>query len=431
MNAPDSTCPPTLLTRRRFLGTGALALAGGVFFPHIARSNPLGANERIRIGIIGCGGISGGHRGFAGTRKDLLLAAVCDVRPEARERALVEARKNNPDCQGYVDYGDLVARDDIDAVMVLTPDHWHAAMAIDAMRAGKDIYVEKPMALTMHESAAMVAAAARYGRVVQVGSQQRSSPEFRRAAEIVRNGWIGRVREVHCRLGEFPPEKLLPEEPVPEGFDYDRWLGPAPFQPFNRERVKGNFGGGWRIFWDYGSRKNGDWGAHHFDIVQWALGCDDSGPVLYVPKGHDGAPQQYHQYADGTRVIRDAPDEQWMIRFVGDEGEVGVTRMQAPGGGLMTKPTSLAGRLPGPSEVRLEVSRQHNENWIECIRTRRRTICPASVGHRTFTICALSGVAERLGRPLRWDPAAETILDDPAAARFADYPRRAGYPLPS
>jgi len=431
MKKASSASPPTLVTRRRFLGTGALALAGGMFFPHVARSNPLGANERIRIGVIGCGLISKPHRGFAGTRKDLLLSAVCDVSRQKREEALVAARQDNPDCRAYADYGDVVSRDDIDAVMVLTPDHWHAAMAIDAMREGKDVLVEKPMALTVTESMAVVAAAGRYGRVVQVGSQQRSAAEFRRAAEIVRNGWIGRIREVHCRLGEFPPESLLPEQPVPEGFDYERWLGPAPFRPYNRARVEGHFGRGWRIFWDYGSRKNGDWGAHHFDIVQWALGMDDSGPVLFMPKGYEGEPQQYHEYASGIRVRRDPPGNPWMIRFVGEEGEVGVTRVGSPNGGLVTKPSSLAGRLPGPSEVRLEVSRDHSENWIECIRTRRQPICPPSVGHRSFTICALSSVAERLGRPLRWDPETQVIVDDPAAARFADYTRRAGYPLPS
>src|SRR5690606_25686647 len=176
---------------------------------------------------------------------------------------------------------------------------WHAAIAIAAMRAGKDVYVEKPMTLTIAEGKAMVEAQRRYGSIVQVGSQQRSEAAFRKAAEMVRSGWIGEVKEVHTRLGTFPPPTLGPEEPIPEGFNYDKWLGPAPYEPYTANRVLGDYNGGWRCYWEYGSRKNGDWGAHHFDIAQWALGRDHTGPTLFVPKGYEGEEYQYHQYADG------------------------------------------------------------------------------------------------------------------------------------
>lgn len=413
------------LSRRQFLRTGLGAAA--VFFPWVARGNPLGANERIRTGVIGCGGISRGHIALA-SHPWVELRAVCDVKSDVLADGLAYARTFSPECQGCADYGEILARGDIDAVFVCTPDHWHAAIAIDAMRSGKDVYLEKPMTLTLREAQAVVEAEKRYGRIVQVGTQQRSDRAFRRAAEIVRNGWIGKVREVHCGLGEFAPESLLPAEPVPPTIDYDRWLGPAPWQPYNPQRVLGNYGGGWRIFWDYGSRKNGDWGAHHFDIVQWALGMDESGPVLFVPKGYDGAPAQRHEYADGTRVLRDTPGTKgFMIRFVGEEGEVRVSR----GDILETTPASLAGRVPQSGDIRLYESGEHRLNWLECIRTRRPTICPATVGQRTFDICGLSGIAQRLGRPIRWNPSLRQIVDDPAAVRFADYPRREGYPLPS
>ena len=186
-------------------------------------------------------------------------------------------------------FEEVLAHPDIDAVCVTTPDHWHAAIAMAAMKAGKDVYVEKPMTLTIEEGKALAAAEKKYGRILQVGSQQRSSVHFRIAANLVRNGMIGEIKEIYCQLGEFPqppePESIVP---VPEGFDYDRWLGPTPFFEYSENRVKGNYGGGWRCYWEYGSRKFGDWGAHHFDIVQWALDRDDTGPVEFIPKGSRG-----------------------------------------------------------------------------------------------------------------------------------------------
>lgn len=243
---------------------------------------------------------------------------------------------------------------------------------------------------------------------------------------IVRNGWIGGIREIQVDLGgDFPPEKLLPAEPVPADIDYDRWLGPAPAQPYNASRVRG-----WRMFWDYGWRRYSDWGAHHFDIVQWALGMDGGGPVHFVPKGFDGAPQPYYQYPDGLKVTMaigepGSPAGKFMIRFVGTEGEVGVSREL-----LESTPPTLAAKTPSSREFRADESNSHRDNWLDSIISRRPTLCPASVGARTFDICALAGLAQRLGRPVRWNPAKREIVDDPQAARFAEYPRRAGYPLP-
>lgn len=407
---------------------GILSCAAAPLFlsPRVlGRPGQVGPNSRIQIGMVGMGLISGGHRGFAATHPETRLVALCDVDAGALQRAVAEAAKQGAECAALRDSAELCARPDVDAVFVTTPDHWHAAIAIDAMRHGKDVYVEKPMTLTVVEGRALCRAARRYGRVVQVGSQQRSNHSFRRAAELVRNGAIGKVHTVVCRLGEFPPVGIFPEQPVPEGFDYDRWLGPAPWEPYHGERVKGNYGGGWRRFWDYGSRKNGDWGAHHFDIVQWALGMDESGPVEFVPAGFDGA-HQWHRYADGTKVIRDGDSKGAMIRFMGEEGEILVGRDDK----FETTPAGLKHSLAKAGEVMLEVSTDHRLNWIQAIRSRRLPICHPEVGHRTGTICQLSGVAERLGRPVRWDPAAEKVVDDPTAARMTDRPRRAGYELP-
>jgi predicted dehydrogenase len=336
-------------------------------------------------------------------------------------------KKRGGDCKATPYHEDIVNDPSVDAVVVCTPDHWHAAISIAAMRAGQDVYVEKPMTLTIEEGKAMVTACERYGRILQVGSMQRSNSAFRKAAELVRNGYIGKVKEVLVGLGGFPQPELRAEEPIPEGFDYDRWLGPAPYEPYSFNRVEGNYGGGWRCYWEYGSRKNGDWGAHHYDIVQWALGRDDSGPVAFYPKGHEGAKYHSYEYGDGVQVIRDHGDrKRHAIRFVGTEGEVMVDR----GGRIATTPSDLSGRPLKPSDIHLYVSRNQQENWVECIKSRAKPICDVNIGHRTATICQLAGIAERLKRPIKWDPVAEQIVGDEYARRWQDRPRRAGYELP-
>lgn len=423
--------------RRSFLKSAATAGAG-VAFPVIVPSSVFGASPpstRIHVALIGIGNIMRGHlRGMCG-RPDVQVLAVCDCHRDRRMEGKNEVDKayaqNAPSgtyrgCDAVHEFERIVDRADIDAVIIGTPDQWHAPIACAAIRAGKDVYVEKPMILTQREGRVMSDLARTRGAVVQVGSQQRSNGAFRRACEIVRNGWIGRVHTVYARLGQFPPAEEFPEQLVPDGFDYDRWLGPTPWLPYHEERVRGTYGGGWRRFWEYGSRKNGDWGAHHFDIIQWALGMDDSGPVEFIPKGFEGAEHQTHVYADKTRVLRDHPTRNGqMIQFIGDKGEVCVSR----GDKLETVPETLKDRPLMPGDTRLYESSNHHEDWLACIRSRRNPICHAEIGHRTGTICCLSGIAERLGRPIRWDPAKEEIIGDPAASRWLDRPRRAPYVL--
>ena len=424
--------------RRGFL-KGMTAAGAALAAPFIVPASVFGQaapSNRINMGLIGHGMMMGGHRGhMLGQRNVVQVLAVCDVdrgrREGARqavESAYAEATQSGTykGCDAYNEYERIVERDDIDAVVVVTPDHWHAPISIAAMRTGKHVYCEKPMTLTIKEGRMMVEVARQNGAIFQVGSQQRSERAFRKASEIVRNGWIGKVHTIYTQLGRFAPPISLPEQPIPEGFDYDRWLGPTPWYPYNAERVKGDYGGGWRRFWEYGSRKNGDWGAHHFDIIQWALGMDDSGPVEFIPRGYQGNEFQTHIYADGTRVLRDHPTRNGqMIQFIGTDGEVLVSR----GDRLETTPEGLAARPLGPSDIRLYESNNHQNNWLDCIRTGRRPICDANIGHRTATICHLSGIAERLERPIKWNPETEQIVGDDEAARWTDRPRRAPYVL--
>jgi predicted dehydrogenase len=422
-------------TRRKFLKS-SLGAAGAVFAgQQIVRSETLGnatktaANSRIGMGFIGMGLISDGHlRSFPGMM-DVQPIAVCDLRDWQVKKALETLKeKGYEGVLGTSRFEEVLANPDVDAVCVTTPDHWHAAIALAAMKAGKDVYVEKPMTLTIEEGKALAAAEKKYGRIVQVGSQQRSSIYFRVAANLVRNGMIGDIKEIYCRLGDFP---LPPEKetivPVPEGFNYDRWLGPTPFFEHSENRVKGDYGGGWRSYWEYGSRKFGDWGAHHFDIVQWALDRDNTGPVEFIPKGFEGAEHHHYRYADGITVWRDkTPDNGHMIRFIGTKGEVLVSRDK-----VESSPAELVRHKFGPNDIQVYESKDHRVNFIESILSRKPTICPASVGHRTGTICQLSGIAQRLVRPLKWDPQAEQIVGNPEAAAMQDRPRRKGYEMPA
>tara|TARA_B100001093_G_scaffold454117_1_gene463233 strand:+ start:521 stop:1804 length:1284 start_codon:yes stop_codon:yes gene_type:complete len=422
------------LTRRSAIKKSIKAAAVAVSVPTFLPSSVLGLggktgpNSRIAIGLIGHGKIMKDHRQYHLGRDSVEVVALCDVDQRKLDLALAEVKeKTGKTCPTYEYYEELCDRSDIDGVVVGTPDHWHAQISIEAMKNGKDVYVEKPMTLTIEEGKVMRETLHRYGSVLQVGSQQRSNSSFRKAAELVLNGYIGKVRTVLARLGKFPAPSRYPEQPIPTGFNYDRWLGPAPWEPYNIERVKGDYGGGWRSFWDYGSRKNGDWGAHHYDIIQWALGRDDSGPVEFVPKGHEGVENQYYVYDDGVKVIRGYVGRRQgaQIHFVGEEGEVMVSR----GDEFETKSPSLKNVVLKSSDIRLYESSDHRADWLNAIRTRKQPICNVNIGHRSATICQLSGISERLGRPIHWDPVSEQIVGDTSAAKWMSRPRRAPYGL--
>jgi predicted dehydrogenase len=416
-------------SRRDFLKAASLASAS-LAFPQVMRGQSgRSPNDRLNVALIGNGLICGSHFGALTGRDDCRIVAVCDVNlvkaRKMRDRAEKHyAALNQP---GGVDvyqyHEEVLARPDVDAVFVTTPDHWHAAIANAAMIAGKDVYCEKPLTLTVPEGRVLVNTARRHGRILQTGTQQRSNGAFRKAAEIVRNGLIGDIKHIRTRLGTFPAAQPLPEEPLPDEFDYDRWLGPTPWRPYNAKRVLGDYGGGWRCYMEYGGRKNGDWGAHHFDIIQWALGMDNSGPVEFIPKGFQGTPYQTHVYANGIRVERVDEGLKAMIEFTGTKGTVWVSRDDY----LETDPPSLAARPLRAEDVHLYVSDNHHSDFFSCIRTRQRPIADVEIGHRSASVGHLSNIAQKVARPVRWDPLKEEIVGDPVAAALLDRSRRAPY----
>lgn len=431
---PSSPAP---LTRRTAIKRGLAGILATATAPLFLPSRLFGKSapsNRITVGFVGSGLIATSHVERLLRRDDCQVIAVCDVwrRKAEKLRRRVEEGYAEANATGshrgvaiYATHEELVAREDLDVVFTTTPDHWHAAVSIAAMLAGKDVYCEKPLTLTVREGRTLVEVARRTGRVLQTGTQQRSEAAFRRAATIVRNGWIGEIRLIRTRLGRFPPAPELAEEPVPEDLDYDRWLGPTPWRPFNHQRILGDYGGGWRVFLEYGARKNGDWGAHHFDIIQWALGRDHSGPVEFTPAGFEGSPYQEHRYANGVTVRRVDGSQPAMIDFFGSEGTVGVGR----DGYLVCDPVALATRPLRADEEHLYESDNHHSDFFHCVRTRQRPIADVEIGHRSATVGHLCGIARQLRRPVRWDPEREEIKDDPIAAALLDRPRRAPYAL--
>jgi len=420
---------PGRISRRRFLKSAA-ALAAAPYALSGRALGRLAPSERITLGVIGLGNMGVIHLpGLLGNR-ELQVVAVCDVdrrKREAAKRAVEEHYgADRPagwrGCDAYNEYERVLERPDIDAVLTAVPDHWHAIIAVAACRAGKDIYSEKPLSLTIREADAMLAAARRYGRVFQTGSQQRSDANFRFACELVRSGRIGKIQTVHVGVGGPSQEKYLPEEPIPEGFDWDRWQGPTPLYPYNGERCSGSFGGGWRFIRNYSGGMMTDWGAHHFDIAQWGLGMDGSGPVEIIPPNRAESKTLTYRYANGVTMYHGGANG---VLFTGTDGKVEVNR-----GYLRTWPEGLAREPLAPHEVHLYESRGHVQDWIDCIRTRRRPIADVAIGASSVTVCHLGNIAWWLGRTLRWDPNKRELLGDAAAGRWLDRPKRAPYFMP-
>jgi len=415
-----------VITRRRFLRrVGAVA-------PTIIVATALGADgrpapsDRIVMGAIGVGAQGGWKaRGFA-HYSQVQMVAVCDVDKARRDRVkgAIDSRYGNSACAAYNDYREITGRDDIDAVLVGTPDHWHVLTALAAVRAGKDAYVEKPLSLTIRQGRALADAARRYGRVVQTGSQQRSAANFRQACELVRNGRIGKLHTV--RVG-IPGNSrrcgpIWQPAPVPEGFDYDRWLGPAPWAPYTRQRCHYSF----RFLLDYSGGQVTNWGAHHIDIAQWGIGADNGGPVEVVGDGEFPTSGLFTTaskvnftctYADGVRLICASGGSG--TRFEGSGGSISVTR-----GRLRVTPESVLREPIAPGEIHLARSNNHMRNFLECVRTRGTCVADAEIGHRSATVCHLGNIAMRLKRKLRWDPAAERFIGDEEANRMIGRPLR-------
>ncbi len=408
------------MNRRKFLSSLTCAAVSTFAAPSIVRAGAIAsaqgpsASDRVSIGFIGVGGMGSGHLGGYARNPKYPAVAICDVDASRREEA---ARGVGPECGKHNDYRELLDRKDVDAVVIAVPDHWHALAAVHACEAGKDVYCEKPLSLTIAQARAMANAARRYGRVFQTGSQQRSSGEFLKACELVRSGRIGKVHTVLVNVWGTSRPCTLPAEETPAGMDWDRWIGPAPWRPFS----KGLHPFNWRGYRDFSGGMMTDWGAHHLDIAQWGLGMDGSGPVEILPPG--GKNHVTYRYQSGV-IVRCGELGVNGVQFAGDGGKITVNR-----GYFHAEPEDAAAEPLGPGEVRLYHSPGHHEDWRQCIWSRERPIADVEIGARSVTVCHLGNIAIWLGRKLRWDPLKEEIVGDAEAARWLDRPMRAPYHL--
>ncbi len=375
------------------------------------------------IALVGCGGMGRGDARNAS--RFGRVVALCDV----DEKQLAGAAKLFPNAVTLSDFRKVMERKDVDVVICATVDHWHVLVSMAAMRAGKDVYCEKPLTLTVDEGKRLVAVQKKTGRVLQTGSQQRSDKNFRLACELVRNGRIGKIKEVDVWLPSGRREGPFKKAEVPAGFNWDMWMGPTPKIDYVPERTHVTF----RYWWEYSGGTMTDWGAHHNDIALWALGHERSGPVKVsgkslkemIPDGFTASSEYAveYTYADGVihrcrstpanawnGAVLDAKGQQHGIKFVGADGWIWVTRgkIEASDPDLLKQP------LPA-SAVRLYESNDHMGNFFDCVKSRKAPICEAEIGHRSASVCHIGVLSMRLGRELKWDPKQEQFVDDKEA----------------
>lgn len=417
------------INRRDFVGKAATAVAGFMIVPRFVLggkrpdgSKYLAPSDVISLGFIGTGKQGKGLiNSFLGTN-EAKIVAISEVYKAKAQLALdrIKAHYEKTPQSGtysdvpiHTDFRELLARKDIDAVVIATPDHWHAAMAVRAAEAGKDIYCEKPLALTVKEGRAMVNAARKYNRVFQTGSMQRSWPEFRQTAELIRNGYIGDIKSIKVNVGPPPTPYDLPAEPIPDGLDWSKWLGPNAPVAFNSELApptsKDVFPN-WRNYREFGGGMVTDWGAHMFDIVQWSLDMDNSGPVEVIAPDGKEHPFLTYKYDNGIVMTHEKWDWSNAILFTGTEGELRVQRRK-----LETTPASLATKIIGESEKHVYHSDNHYKDFFDAMRKRSKPICDVEVGHRTASVCNIGNIAYRLKRPLQWNPKKEQFKNDDEA----------------
>jgi predicted dehydrogenase len=419
-------------SRRDFLKVASAAFAAPAFFPRsiLAGTAP---GDRIGLGFIGVGKMNRHHVDRFLGMKEFQILAVCDVDKTRREHAKsgVDSAYSKDGaykgCAVYVDFRELLARKDIDAVVIATPDHWHTIPVVEACKAKKDIYCEKPLTLTIAEAKLCIDAVRKHGVVFQTGSQQRSDQEFRLACELVRSGRVGKLKAIQVAVGGPSKWCDLGEEPVEPGLDWNFWLGPAPVRPYNSilspRGVCKDFPA-WRNYREYSGGGMTDWGAHHFDIAQWGMGRDESGPVEIIPPDDPKAMSGVrYVYEDGVEVIHGGPRG---IRFIGSDGEISVDR-----GWSVSKPESILKEPLGEKDVHLYRSPGHAVDWLECIRSRKRPICDVEIGARSATVCHLGNLAYWERKKLRWDPKAWKFVGDEAANQWLDRPRRDPWQLPT
>ena len=454
--------PATSVTRRQFVRTAAGA-AALITAPLIVPSRFFGADapsNRIRVGHIGCGRIASGHD-MPGVFKSGLaeVVAVCDLDSKrvAAGRALVEkfhrdAGKPVPEIVTYGNYHELLARKDIDAVTISLPDHQHAEVALAAIRAGKDIYLQKPFTMTHAESVVLRDAVAKSRCVLQVGSQQRSwgpHEQFRKACEFVRSGRVGRIKAVEIGLPIDPTKPDDPAQPVPANLNYDMWLGPTPEAYYTEQRVHSQTDVASRPGWlrneNYCLGMITGWGAHHFDVAHWGMDQEHGGPSKIEGRGefptnsiwNVHGKYDVHLTYPGDVQLRVSDELQNGIKFIGDDGWIFVARDEAA---TASDPKSnTPGKLhwlaasdpklldPEGVKVKFSASLSHHKNWLECVKSRATPLSPASMAHYSNTACILSWIAMKTGRPLSWDTKAGHFVNDAAANALLSRPERAGY----
>ena len=432
------------IKRRDFIKKSSGAVLGTLVFPQIvpssvfAKPGQVAPSDRITLGCIGVGGQGMSNmRGFL-TKNEVQVLAVCDVDRNHRDEAkrVVDENYQNQNCKTYNDFREVLARKDIDAIMTAPPDHWHGIICTSIAKAGKDVYAEKPLAFNISEGRAIVDAVQKSGIVWQTGSWQRSERDFRIACELVRNGRIGNVHTVRIGLphgNRIWEAGTQPVEP-PEGFDYDMWLGPAPWRPYSPSRCHWNF----RWISDYSQGQLTDWAGHHCDIAHWGMNTETSAPVTVegkaiYPPAKDGifdTAESYYfecEYKEGFRMI--VADEKQQpkgmgVHFIGDDGWIHVHR-----GGLDAQQKSILTSVIRPDEIHLYESKDHIQNFLDCIRTRKKTITPVEVAHHSIMVGHLGDISMKLGRKIYWDLKSERFVNDPEADRYLTRPMRSPWHL--
>ena len=367
------------------------------------------------------------------------IIAACDVdeTKTARFKTEIEKKYAEKDASSgteiklYKDFRDLISREDIDGVMVATPDHWHAIIAIMAMKEGKDIYCEKPLAHTIKEGQMMVKAARKHERVFQTGSMQRSRRNFRHACELVRNGYIGEIEKVVVSIGS-PAVSVpcdLPHMPTPATLDWNTWIGPAQIRSYHSDLapvVPETFWGKWRYYQEFGGGMLTDWGAHMFDIVQWGLGMDHSGPVEFIPPVNPLAQEgMIFRYENGINVIQESFGRGNAVQFVGTKGTINISRSF-----LDSDIEGLVEKEIGENEIKLYASDNHYQDWLDCIKSREKPICDVEIGHRTSTICTIANLTYKLKQTLKWNPEKEKFIKNPEANLLKTKEYRSEWKLP-
>ena len=402
-------------SRRKFLKTAA---ATAVVAPNIISSQAWAnkPSETINLGFIGIGKQSGGHLGFFLGQKDCRVLGLAEVAKVRRDHALNRVNKKygaDNGCKAHNDFREVLTDKRIDAVVIGTPDHWHAIPSIMAAEAKKDVYCEKPLTVTIHAALETLKAARKNDVVYQVGSQQRTEfgGHFRKAVECIRNGRVGNVSKIKIGVGGPGVPCDLPTEKRPEGIDWDMWQGAAPERMFNSVLCPTNIHGHfpqWRRYREYAGGGLSDMGAHHYDIAKWAMDIDETGPVKIIPP-KNGTSGLKMIYADGLEIIHESTKDPFNdVIFYGDEGTLFVDRR-----GITANPKSAVDSPFGPKDWRLpDIGPSHRRNWIDCIRSRKRPVADVSFGAHTSILCSLANHGYQLGREMNWDPKKYEFPDD-------------------